>query len=706
MKITSKLAAVLAISTGLMSAFAGGAGVSAATDTTGSQKFKLNLIARYDSNKAAVNGDGGVEIVAYDAATKKAFVVNGDPNAQSLDIIDMSNLATRGATTPVTSYTYGVTGGIKRVPIKPLHPSFNDLTSVAVHPTLDLVAVAVPAAKPNRGYVAFFDKNGNFLTSVSAGYHPDMITFTPDGTKALVANEGEPDTDSVNDPNGSVTIIDVSGGAASIDQSKATDVDFSGLTESDIDANVRIFPTKNGVYQNTPNNWVQDFEPEYITVDANSQFAYVSLQENNAIATLNLATKQYTHVSGLGYKNYALPGNGFDPSKKDSATNSGMNIANWPVLGTYMPDGIASFQSGGKTYLLTANEGDSRKDWGFTHDEDEVNKLKSKLHLDPAKYGNVYSQQQLDDIVAAIQLDDNGIGNLKVTTAVYEAAYGRGGSPVYDALYTLGARSFSIWDASNIAAGPVYDSGDTFERVLATDAFKKLYNVSNDDVKTDDRSTSKGPEPEDVKVGTVYGKPYAFVGLERAGGIMMFDITNPAQSQYVTYENNRRQNLTNKSQFDPRQDDLGPEGQYFVPAEKSPTGKPLLMVAHEISGTLLVYEITAGYYGVTSTSNATYTVGTTASGIGKWTVNAGVSGFKTFGATVTPQVAHAGEETLVFKHSRNGTQLGLVAVRADYDTVQAAAKAQFNVMPGDIVEVYMVDDLSDDPAVNPIVLQY
>ncbi|MDF2670076.1 MAG: hypothetical protein K0R67_2382 [Paenibacillus sp.] len=666
----------------------------------GSGELSLKQIARYNSAKEAI-GKNGVEIVSYDAVSQKAFTVNGDK--RSMDIIDFSQL--QAGSTSITNIVYGADNNnlIKRILIQSLgEPAFDDVTSIAVHPDLDLVAVAVLAVKPNVGHIAFFNKNGDYLKKVTAGFHPDMLTFTPDGTKLLVANEGEPtDGTYADDPKGSVSIISLAGGIDNLTDANVSDVTFDNLTLADIDANVRIFPSQGGVYHKRSefpngNNWSVDFEPEYITVDPSGTYAYVGLQENNAIAKLDIVNQKFLHVYGLGYKDHSLPGNEIDISDKD-----GIAIKNYPLLGAYMPDGITMYQAGGKTYLVTANEGDSRE---YTDnaaeytEETKLGKLKPKLQLNPSKYGNA-NQSTLDHFLSQFT-DDKGIGALKLSTSVYDAVYGETGSAVHDALYTFGARSFSIWDADNIQAGPVFDSGSDFERITA-EQIPDFFNLDNEGNAKDKRSTSKGPEPEDVKLGDINGKKYAFVGLERVGGIMVYEVTNPQAPHFVTYVNDR-----SFAQLD-TSTDIGPEGMNFIPAANSPTGKPLLMVAHETSGTLLVYEITTalGQYQVNAKMDSVYTINTKPNGIQTMTVNANVTGWTNFSATVAAVKVHAGEETVVFKQLRSGAQVGLAAVRKDWDSGDNAAAASFNVQAGDVVEVYIVDNLTNDPTVQPIVLQ-
>ncbi|MBH5317577.1 choice-of-anchor I family protein [Paenibacillus sp. GSMTC-2017] len=545
---------------------------------TATNELTLHKIARYNSGKEAI-GKNGVEISVYDAATKRVFAVNGDK--RSIDILDLSRLTN-------TSKKVTALSKNQQILIQQLgEPAFDDVTSIAIHPKHDLLAVAVVNKKPLKGHIAFFNKNGKYINKVEVGYHPDMVSFTPDGKKLVVANEGEPSDDYAVDPLGSVSIITVSGAAGTIKQQHVTDVTFQSVKESQIDQNVRIYPHQNGEYQkstSTPNgnNWATDFEPEYIAVDASSKFAYVVLQENNAIAKLDLNRKSFVHVNGLGYKDHSLPGNGLDVSDKDG----GVNIKNWPLLGTYMPDGITLYSANGKTYLVSANEGDSR-DYATPNkwsEETTVGKLDMSLLKLNADHYKGYTQEQLDLLVKE-SLTEDKLGKLKVSTAPFDVLNGETGTAVHDALYTFGARSFSIWDVENFDDGPVFDSGDSFEQIIAKQ-FPTGFNSDNEKSDSKDkRSTSKGPEPEDVKVAKLFGQQYAFVSLERVGGIMTYNVTNPKAAQYVTYTNDRNFAVADTEQ------DLGPEGLHIVEADKSPTGTPLLLVANETSGSLSVYEI-------------------------------------------------------------------------------------------------------------------
>lgn len=481
-------------------------------------------------------GEGSAEITAYDAASKKLFVVNGA--LASLDVLDLTNPAQ-----PTL---------LKTVTMASLWAEAGAANSVAIHQ--GMVALAVQASdktQPGRLIVLRASDYAVLGTAV-VGALPDMVTFTPDGKTLLLANEGEPNSyglpDSV-DPEGSISVVDVSG--LSLTSSNvvltAKTADFKAFNDQKdalIASGVRIFGPGATV--------AQDMEPEYITVSADGKTAYVTLQENNAMAIVDIATAKVTAIKPFGYKDHSLAGNGLDASDKDSS----INIKTWPVLGMYLPDAIASYSVAGQTYLITANEGDARADWPGYNEESRV----KDLALSPA--------------LEALKTDAQ-LGRLTVTKA-QGAVNG-----VYEKLYAYGTRSFSIWNAQG---QQVFDSGDQLEQ-LTKDLPQAKFNASHGDNKLDDRSDNKGPEPEGVIVAQFGQKHYAFIGLERIGGVVVYDVSQPTRPVYETYINTRS-GATG---------DLGPEGLHFVPADKSPNGKPLLVVGNEISGTTVIYQINLKY---------------------------------------------------------------------------------------------------------------
>ncbi|HMB91282.1 MAG TPA: choice-of-anchor I family protein, partial [Rhodothermales bacterium] len=494
----------------------------------------LELLGRYETG---LFDEGAAEIVAYDAPTQRLFFVNAESNdVVVLDISDPAN--------PIEVFT--------------LDPSDygNEANSVAI--SNGLVAVAVEAdPSQDPGQVVFYDTDGNALAHYPVGALPDAVVFTPDGTRVIVANEGEPNDDYDVDPEGSVSIIDISAGVNSGGVTSVGFADFNadGSRASELPAEVRIFG---------PNATVaQDLEPEYIAVSQYGSMAYVTLQENNALAIIDVEAGTVQEIVSLGFKDHSLAENRIDASNRDDA----VNFQTWPVLGMYQPDAIAAYSHQGTTYLVTANEGDAR-DYDAFSEEERV----EDLTLDPDAYPDA----------ATLQMEEN-LGRLNSTTATGDTD----GDGDIDQIYAYGARSFSIWTADGTL---VYDSADDFERITA-ERFPNEFNATNDENDTfDNRSDDKGPEPEGIVLGTVGMRTYAFIGLERIGGVMVYDVTDPLAPVFLDYVTSR--DFTGDAEAGTA-GDLGPEGLAYIPAADSPNGQNLLVVSNEVSGSVAIFAFTA-----------------------------------------------------------------------------------------------------------------
>jgi 2',3'-cyclic-nucleotide 2'-phosphodiesterase/3'-nucleotidase/5'-nucleotidase len=514
------------------------------------KELELKLLGRYQSGIFGPDRSAA-ESLAHDPGTQRLFVVNVAD--KTIDVIDISD---------------------PNLPFKllsvDLTPFGSHANSIAVHD--GIVAAAVEATIPtDPGKAVFFNANGQFFSAVTVGVLPDMITFTTNGQKVLVANEGQPSQDYTVDPEGSVSIIDMRPGASNVTQDDVTTADFTAFNNVPLDPRIRIFG---------PNATVaQDLEPEYIAVSQDSKTAWVTLQENNAIAKLDIERGKFTKLFALGFKDHQLPRNGLDASDEDNT----IKIAEWPVKGMYQPDGIASYRYGRDTFLVTANEGDARDYDGFA-EEARVN----DLNLDPVAFPDGDKLKQ-----------DTKLGRLTVTTATGD----KNKDGIFEELYAFGARSFSIWDEHGKL---VFDSGNDFEKIIAK-RFPDFFNSDNGENNFDNRSDNKGPEPEDVTMVKIFGRVYAFIGLERIGGIMIYDVTNPYDVSFVDYFNSRdftvptcldvdeEEGCNQDDETNPDAGDLGPEIIHFLAADDSPNGKPLLAVSHEISGTTTLYEIVSGH---------------------------------------------------------------------------------------------------------------
>ncbi|MGK7886093.1 MAG: choice-of-anchor I family protein, partial [Crocosphaera sp.] len=310
----------------------------------------------------------------------------------------------------------------------------------------------------------------------------------------------------------------------------------------------------------------RDFEPEYIAVSPDGDTAFVTLQENNAFAVVDIATAMVTDVLPLGFKDHSLPGNGLDASDRDGE----INIQNLPVFGMYQPDTIASYKVGEETYYVTANEGDARvrpsDDDVLPEPNDEEGDVFNEedrakdLTLDPTAFPD-----------AATLQTDEVLGRLNVTNTLGDTD----GDGDFDELYAFGSRSFSIWNSDGQL---VFDSGDDFEQITAA-LFPDIFNA-NRTGGFESRSDNKGPEPEGVTVGMIGDRFYAFIGLERIGGFMTYDVTDPLNPLFIKYVN------------DTALGDLSPEGLLFIPAEDSPNGDSLLVLTNEESGNTSIYSVT------------------------------------------------------------------------------------------------------------------
>jgi len=265
----------------------------------------------------------------------------------------------------------------------------------------------------------------------------------------------------------------------------------------------------------------------------------------------------------LGLLSFATS-NGLDASDRDlgPAFSAGrQNIQKWPVLGMYMPDAIATYAVGGKTYYVTANEGDARDYTGFN---EEIRVGAGGYVLDPAVFPNA----------ATLKLNQN-LGRLTVTTA----SGNTDGDPAFEQIHTFGARSFSVWDAATGAR--VSDSGDALEQLTAL-LGPARFNSDGTAASFDGRSDNKGPEPEAVAIGVIDGRTYAFVGLERFGGVAVFDVTDPVAPRFTDYLDTPG--------------DVAPEGLFFLSAADSPTGRAAVVVSNEVSGTVTMYDARPGAY--------------------------------------------------------------------------------------------------------------
>ena len=458
-----------------------------------------------------VGDEGASEITTFDKDSKKLFTVNVALN--EISIHDISDLNAPKKETSINLNAYGAPN------------------SVAVFEGKLAVAVENNVKQNNGKILVFSTEDNSLLNEYTVGALPDMVTFSPDGKTIVSANEGEPSDDYSNDPVGSISIIN-------LENNNVTTLDFTAFNADETaleEKGFRVFG---------PNaDLAKDVEPEYVAISEDSKTAWVSLQENNGIAKVNLQTKTIEAIYPLGYKDYSLPNNSIDASDKDDVKE----LKNWPVKGIYMPDAIVYVKINGVEYIISANEGDSRDYSGFS---EEVRM--DDLILDESVFD-----------VSKDYLNEVNLGRLKTTTTLGDT----NNDGKVEELFSYGARSFSIWSANGTL---VYDSGNS----IATETLGLTTERFNDN---DKRSDDKGAEPESVEILNIGNERYIlFVGLERNDQVMVYDITNPTSPQFL-------QILSHSG-------DEAPEGLLVISAENSPSGKDLLIVSNEDSGTVTIYE--------------------------------------------------------------------------------------------------------------------
>ncbi len=476
----------------------------------------------------------GSEIVAYDVTNKHLWVVGTDANEANvglggIDILDLSGHLVHSIDTQHL-------GGIN---------------SVAVKNNQAAVAITAPS-KTDPGLVRFYNAaTFSNLADVSVGANPDSVTYTPDGSRLLVANEGEPSSYLVGpsgDPVGSVSIINVK-------NHKSKTADFSRF-----DCKADMLKAK-GIRLSGPNASVsQDLEPEYIAVSRNGKEAFATLQEANAVANIDIASATVTDIKPLGLKDHSLADKGLDASDRDGTGNDPLigNIQNWHVKGMYMPDGIASFTKKDKQYYITANEGDSRADWPGGNDEIRV--------------GSAAIDSVLDAELKAVHGEDWQTNNDKLNRLTVSTSGDLDGDGDLDELQAFGGRSFSILNSEGKI---IFDSGDQIEKIIKGLINANPGNASYAALWDDGRSDNKGPEPESAVVGKVNGRDLLFLGLERSNAIMVWDLSDLKRIKFLDM-----MFVTG---------DVGPEGLSLFENDQD----SFLAVANEVSETTSLYRVSA-----------------------------------------------------------------------------------------------------------------
>ena len=533
----------------------------------------LTHLGSYDTGFRSEDGGVG-EIVVFNAANQSMYIVN--EITLSIDIVSLADLAAN----PNNELTL-----TKRVDIAEMGQAHgfevSDVTNVAINSRLGVAALSVQSAHwQDNGTIVFMDFDGNYVTHVPAGVQPDMIAVSPDGNFVLTANEGEPrsaftdgdtfgvffgegshgsNADTTNewdfsyDPKGGVTVVDLSDISSiaelrNLSENQVEHFDFT-VWDSRLEELV-----SNEVIIKAGNLPSRDLEPEYIVFSSDGRTAFVVLQENNAIAHFDLASRAFTGIYGIGFIDHSQPGNEINLSSEHIDIRAEAN-----VFGVPQPDGIAAIEINGVQYILTANEGDGRE-WDF-YDGDETG-AENRARYRNFRRTEVNGAQEVENLVNELHY----VLNERL-----------------DDVFLFGSRSFSIIRADDNHM--VFDSGSDFERITA-ETFPTIFNSHHRENAFGTRSPRKGPEPESVQALQIGDRYFAFIGLERIGGLMMYDITNPAEAFFVDYLNIRNPQIDGLDAGD-----LGAEGIYAIAASLSPTGRPIILVANEVSGSISIIEI-------------------------------------------------------------------------------------------------------------------
>lgn len=501
------------------------------------------------------------EIAAYDPAGRRAYIAGG-PFAAEIDLrrpgypgwVRQLDLSAAAGFTPGEE-DRARAGSVTHVAIDPAGRNFAAAT----------VCPRDFAARPGS-VVLFHMPTAVILKSLEVGFSPDCLAFTPDGHRLIIANEGRPARGpggEVIDPPGGLTIVDLSelpdveSLVRRLDAGRVSTFELAGpvveqaLTGEHARA-VRIHPDA----REEP---TLDLEPESMALAGDD--VYLTLQENNAIAVFSLSETRWTRLAGLGWIEQTIDASDYDGGIKIDRA----------VRGLPMPDQIEAFTVGGRTYLVTANEGADR---GEQNDRAVVRGDRARLR-DLARWDRL-----APSLMSGADLSDPSLGRLAVSVFDGdEDADGRIETPVM-----FGTRSISIWDARTLER--IGDTGPAFEQLMAERA-KELFNaerIGSEEppvFQFDARSPERGPEPEGLAVAEVAGRPIAFVTLERPGAIVAVDLSDPAHPRPFELV------------VAARDADIGAEGIVFVPAGQSASSEPMLLLCSEASGSLSVYRVMA-----------------------------------------------------------------------------------------------------------------
>lgn len=516
--------------------------------------FTITELSVFDAG----SGAGGAEISSYHKTSQQVYVTNGIENR--IDVVSISDPENPTLVRSVSMAPYG--DGITSV------AAGKYVIAVAVTKRATYAADGTPSLHNGRLVVMY--PSGAIINDIDLGSaQPDSVTFTPDGMTALVAMEGEPicaldnfattvdeslDYKFAADPLGGVAVVDLSNPRSAVSKL----AQFSGFRTSD-------FRKAGLVISKTSTSAKFDFEPEFVSA-ASNDVAYVTIQEANGIAQLDVKNAKFTRIFSAGTTD--LSETAFDLSDKDKGVGP-QKFNNAYALA--MPDAIAAYTSGGDNYFVTANEGDDRADWSCF------------AAIDDARVKDLEVDTSVITDWETIKADDK-LGRAKVNPNIGDS----NGDGLYEKIFLLSNRSFSIYKNNK----RIYDSKDLIEQLqiekFGLDNINGQWDTETGEYLPQNRADDKGAEAEGVAVGMVGDRRVAVIGMERMSALLFVDITTPTAPTVISWEQ-----VLPLETVDPKQSGLmwSPEGIYFIDAADSPNGKPLVITSYEVSGTVSIHQI-------------------------------------------------------------------------------------------------------------------
>jgi len=549
------------------------------------QAVTLNFLGRFSTGQFDA---GAAASLSWYGEAKQALVANRAANR--VDVLSLSTPASPQRIAQIDASGDAATalghalGQVSAVAVFDAFGSVTDKDRIAV--TVLGIAVDAPGA------VAIYNASDRSLITVLAtGVGPGAVSFSQDGQFVITADAGEPAADYSVDPEGSISVVNLSPvptppattAPPSISVLGFAEFNVTGITpipttsrESEILPGVRVIEKPAPLPVATR---AQDFEPKSVSTGVNAR-AYVSLQKNNAFATVALLPARIESILPFGTRDYNVPGNSLEASD----LNNPPVLRNQPVKGYFQPGAIAVFRNNVEVLILTANTGAPRVLPSF----DERARV-ADLTLDPVVFPNAAELQQATNL-GRLQVSATE-GNAAATSTVPADAD-------HEALLAYGTRSFSIFRVTGTIAN---DSANDFERITAERLGSNFNSAANANGSGGSRSDDSGPAPSALALGQIDGATFAFIGLHEVGGIMVYALDNNLLTpRFIDYKTERNFNVpvatadTNGDGFadtNPEVGDLGPDSMVFVPISASPTADSLLIVGNSVSGTTSVYAV-------------------------------------------------------------------------------------------------------------------